>query len=445
MIVKFHHPPVPNSTNPFNNFDPSNPKHYPTGPGIYIYGLRLEIEINGKTKKKFVPIYVGETDNLERRLSNEHYKKIAKGNGNKELWDFSLPIFSPYYIYCLYSDMLYYDIHNNIKSGKGKIKEPPEHIKKLSQINKVIYFQNSNYFRQKFGLDSLEKVDRNYYQACDYLKSLSAELPSSLADDALALSNKILKTLTQFKADFYFIFATDKDVMNSKKNFSFQKLSDRLSIEVASKKALKTIGICTTADSERGEQINSSIDLSIVQDDLINLGGHNYGYPNYNNPLSINIEAINYKYYKEFMKTVKQNIIKTNFIQDIGKLIKANREIVTQVWKRDEDRASIYFGNLYINTDNPGITFCLMIDLNLNELWNEYKKLPGEKKFDVDFTDNDKMMEGFLDSKAYLIIEHLKRFNGVADNYSEIAKMVDGTIGNYDDSRGSMLGKVYGV
>ena len=282
MIVKFHHAP-----NGFKGFIPSKENHFSAlskVPGIYIYGLRLEIEINGKTEKKFVPICVGETDNLERRLFKEHYKKIAKDNGNKELWDFSLPVFSPYYIYCLYSDMLYYDIHNNIKSGTGKIKETPQHLKKLSQINKLIYFQNSNYFHQKLGLNSILKVDRNYSNSFDYLRTLSAELPSSQANDALALSKKILNTLAQFKANFYFIYATDKDVKNGEEGFSFNKISDRHNIEIATKNALKTIGIFTTADSRRGKYVSATIDLTAVQNELINVR-----HDEYDKPLIINI------------------------------------------------------------------------------------------------------------------------------------------------------------
>ncbi len=63
MRVVFHHPPT-NSQNPFNDFVPSNIDHYPNCSGIYIYGLKLVVD----GVKKFVPMYVGISDNLQKRL-----------------------------------------------------------------------------------------------------------------------------------------------------------------------------------------------------------------------------------------------------------------------------------------------------------------------------------------------------------------------------------------
>ena len=101
MILK--QPPVFDSTgklsqNPFVDFDPKNPNHYPKGAGVYIYGIRVVIE----GEMKFVPICVGETVNLRIRLFEDHFVgKYLKNLENltalkpksikekKELWDFS--------------------------------------------------------------------------------------------------------------------------------------------------------------------------------------------------------------------------------------------------------------------------------------------------------------------------------------------------------------------
>jgi hypothetical protein len=57
------------SKNPFIDFNPSNPNHYPQGAGVYISGIRVVIdgEIN------FVPICVGETKDLKKRLFEDHF------------------------------------------------------------------------------------------------------------------------------------------------------------------------------------------------------------------------------------------------------------------------------------------------------------------------------------------------------------------------------------
>ena len=91
MTVTFKHPPVPTlenpdvlSLDPFNEFNPANELHYPTKAGVYIYGLRVEVEGQGR---KFVPLCVGEAGDLRERLFKDHYCTLkTNGNNHKELF-----------------------------------------------------------------------------------------------------------------------------------------------------------------------------------------------------------------------------------------------------------------------------------------------------------------------------------------------------------------------
>ena len=74
MRVTFQHPPVPinpktGKLDPFKDFQPKNPAHYPHSSqnGIYIWGLKMKFG----DVQKFVPIYVG-IGELYKRLYDTH-------------------------------------------------------------------------------------------------------------------------------------------------------------------------------------------------------------------------------------------------------------------------------------------------------------------------------------------------------------------------------------
>ena len=126
MRVVFNHPPT-GSANPFNDFRPTNPTHYPNSSGIYIYGLKLNIKIGHDIINKFVPIYIGTAKNLRDRLfvgsketkghfKEESYYPSLKGwsKSLKEIFDFSFDTFSLDDIKARYKDMLEYDEFNDI-------------------------------------------------------------------------------------------------------------------------------------------------------------------------------------------------------------------------------------------------------------------------------------------------------------------------------------------
>ena len=86
------------------------------------------------------------------------------------------------------------------------------------------------------------------------------------------MKTDIILTKEMFVNNFYFIFATDDNIIKTN-DFSLNENSNRLSVEKTTKNILENINIFTTADSRRGSIIPLSLDLSCIQNDLINLTG----------------------------------------------------------------------------------------------------------------------------------------------------------------------------
>jgi hypothetical protein len=135
MKETFKHPPTLGSTKPFEEFDPSNPDHYPDGVGVYIYGLRLDIEGLGK---KFVPLCVGETSTLKKRLFNEHYNSLkTNGNNGKEIFNW-YDAKNLKKVQSVYTDM------KNYKESK---------VQHNSRLDNLIWYNHPTFFDLKLSLN----------------------------------------------------------------------------------------------------------------------------------------------------------------------------------------------------------------------------------------------------------------------------------------------------
>lgn len=265
MNIQFQHP-----SNGFINFNPSDVNHYSNLnlPGVYIYGLRLEFIINGKLKRKFVPMAVGETDNLKRRLFSEHYSLLStNGNSSKEIFNWAS-------IRCLNDLIEVYTDMSNYKQSKTAHN---------STLKNLIWYNDSVFFDNKLNL-SLYKS--KYISGTGVLKSIgqNGDLDSIFYNnirlyEALKMKTDIILTKEMYVNNFYFIYATDSNIIE-RDNFSLNLSINRLSVEKTIKKLLTNINIFTTADSRRGSIIPLSFDLSCIQNDLINLTGKSF-----NNPL----------------------------------------------------------------------------------------------------------------------------------------------------------------
>jgi len=262
MILK--HPPVLDSKgslsqNPFVDFDPKNLNHYPKGPGVYIYGIRVVIE----GEMKFVPICIGETLNLRNRLFKDHFVgkylknlenltalKPTSIKENKELWDFSKKSMSILEITKLYCDLRMYTVVNT-----GNKRTTREHMLKLNQLKALIYFQNENFFHANYG--NIHQVQH---------KNISASEACNLFPKS---NHQISTTLRNFVDKFYFVYSDEID----SKIADLSNRKDRLNIEVKLNQSLiDQFGIYTTADRKRkGREFFVEFDFSLISNQMVNL------------------------------------------------------------------------------------------------------------------------------------------------------------------------------
>lgn len=326
MNVTFHHPPALNaagalSANPFVDFDPINPAHYPNGTGLYIYGLRLNIEgeeeqlrpasykpnlkisHENKDQWKFVPLYTGiaHQNNLSQRLSTHYVQERANGISKVAMFDFSLDKFNYGDIISRYADMGYYDLFLGTQN-------------KLESINKIrhlVWFQNLVFYWKRFGVipnfPVIIPINANQFESIRPGGSIDIDiLPPYpfIINDVNSCRDKVITTKARFDDHFYFVYAKFKDgngnIINEEPDITDWEehdLGQRLTtniisyetflngIEHATKKALKRISINTTANSNQLTLQQIDIDLSQIQGELINLV--NSLFTPYINPLVI--------------------------------------------------------------------------------------------------------------------------------------------------------------
>lgn len=282
MQVTFNHPPTE-----FNGFDPKNKAHWNflnEKKGIYIHGIRLDIE----GKKRFVPICVGE-GNLRDRLKNYHYGRVQKDSSRKELWDFPNQRYSLSDITNRYNDISLYDFWTNRGGWSRNQRTTQPFMAKLNTLNYLIFFQNKNFFNHHvsghfhhLSTSSIRNGDINF------MKTTFSASPKV---------HKIQPTQDNFRDNFYFVYAEyNNEYITEISDNYFQKddagkiiynPANARNIETATKNTLSGIGIHTTAKSN-GNANGIHINLSKVQNELINIGNHPYNTNGqYNQPLII--------------------------------------------------------------------------------------------------------------------------------------------------------------
>lgn len=283
MTITFHHPPT-GTVNPLIDFEPWNTKHYPNNDevGVYICGLRAKVA----GELKFIPIVVGE-GNLYDALCKRHYDgKYVKAFNNltntpknisekKEIWDFSKWRYELVDLLDIYTDMDFYDgLPRNNRNNLTFLTQ-------IASLKSLLYFQNNQFYNFRFGFTETqadiradeavfllgEKCENQAYANCKYL--------------IRANTTNLILTLKNFTENFYFVYAVEPTL-----NLPNQKdaRANRLAAEIATKSALKRIGIKTTADSNRKGNIdvNLEIDLSLVQNELVNISNHPFNDTNGN-------------------------------------------------------------------------------------------------------------------------------------------------------------------
>jgi hypothetical protein len=270
MKVTFQHPQT-GTNNPLLDFQPSNPDHYrfENELGVYIYGLRAMV--NGVFK--FIPLVVGQGQ-LHERLYVDHYmgkfanplaillgSKILCSGDAKELWDFSNSFLTIQDLKKIYEDIKVYD------SALGKRNK----LELVVKLKHLVFFQNSNFFHLKHDAKLLTNQNNiKTEQSVEYLINMINKGFTENTDDIIQHISKILLSLNCFRDRFYFVYASKRE------GSDLSDEQERESIEKATKKHLKSINLYTTADARKGKEISIQIDLTKIQNELVNVGNHSY-------------------------------------------------------------------------------------------------------------------------------------------------------------------------
>lgn len=241
-VINFQVPVLANPANPNSLPDFAL---IPAISGIYIYGIKKD--------GVFYPFYIGETDNLKKRL-NEHYtnNRTANGlrgigNGIKELFDLQKLITNPDYFY---------------KTT-------------LHQYNFAILRGSSDNRSHKFPLYSLLKNDLVFWQCRSFMRYYYKEVCTIIPRDnhnqiqALAeyafrdalypnitpLAPRLANSKDLIRDNFYFIYSTLESLKNVRQGF-----------EAATKWHLKNeFSLFTCGDITGGTDIYYSLEENIPQ------------------------------------------------------------------------------------------------------------------------------------------------------------------------------------
>lgn len=265
MPIIFEKPPT-GTPNPFIDFQPGNRHHYPNGvSGVYIWGLKIPIDGD----IKFVPIYVGIAEDLGARLWTHYCNNRSGGNWNWYVFDYAA-VYSIQDVQVLYCSIQVADE----STRKRKVKR----VAAVSFLEKLIWFNDSGFFNNKFGVTCSNYVSHSGVLASilpkgdlDNIGNIHFDIKKQC--DSLKASIKNAKKL--FNNHFYFLFHQ----MDLSKNPWIRKDKTEVvkglarNIEGATKKKLATRGIHTGSDAKKhfdNTELNKiEIDLSSVDDVLV--------------------------------------------------------------------------------------------------------------------------------------------------------------------------------
>lgn len=269
-----------------NGFNPTIAKDFdliPNEPGVYVYGVNLLCHNDGSLNHKFMPLYIGISDNLRNRLKN-HYKGLtSKGNGKKEIFNLSHIQCNRNNIVSIYSDMQAYDNHRGLHPNRFC-------------LDSLIWFNDSSFFAEKLKLPkgSSKYIPNSGVQSSikvgGDLDTIQRIFPNGRVN---SLKDSIVNTKSIYETQFYFFFVKLSDVYPTisnnhslySKEYRWKTVGKRDNgmyvaeiIEHTTKEKLKSIKIYTTAEAQRHIE-KMDIDLSLVQNELINMTGNPFQPP----------------------------------------------------------------------------------------------------------------------------------------------------------------------
>lgn len=259
-------------------FDAKYLKTLPKVPGVYVYGIK--VNINGTDK--FMPLYVGIRNDIKSRLTYHYKQNGISGNGKKELFDLT-SIRSIADIIKIYKDMSDYDS----KSGLNPLR---------IGISSLVWFNNPVYFDSKLKLPEGTSKYRSGEGHQSSIKN-GGDLDLIDTNNSANLKSQIQGVKNLYTDKFYYAFITlDSIVAEILKDPNHPQFEDAVNynknkkytinrkngpgkdlcelIENTLKNRLSSIGINTSAKSTgKMLPIDDAFDLSCIQNDLINLTG----------------------------------------------------------------------------------------------------------------------------------------------------------------------------
>lgn len=196
----------------------------------------------------------------------KHYKdNKSTGRSTQSKLDFSQSSFSKEEIIERMDDAKIYDVWDkNIH---------PDKYLYIQSLRHLIYFQDLRYYFAKYRNCLQYKID---YSDLRFIEETGlAGVFCGQVSQITALKDKIEWTKAKFDEDFYYVYArfdehiTGENVPNNPTDLELKHFLEKL--EYATKHALHEIGIYTTAGEERIANKATIIDISEINNCLINL------------------------------------------------------------------------------------------------------------------------------------------------------------------------------
>jgi hypothetical protein len=175
----------------------------------------------------------------------------------------------------IYKDI---DLYDKYLGKRGK-------LSLVALLHNLIFFQNSDFFHLKHSISPLGgNVNVKTEESIGYLIDIIVKGYTTNNKNISVHASRILLTLGNFRDKFYYVYASAKN--NPETDFADKGVLH--SIEKQTKEKLKKINIHTSAGEMAGTIKDSiEIDLSGIQNELVNIGEHDFNNPNgnYKNPL----------------------------------------------------------------------------------------------------------------------------------------------------------------
>ncbi len=270
-------------------FDPKHFNSIPDEPGVYIVGVKIEVNdpaqkfdkksnpvLQTNKIEKFCPLIVGETKNLRNRITAHWSGKGSSSlNGYKELFDLNL---SPNKFY---DDIQYFD-ENYIMSHNTT-----DNVHKLNVFkyikgslnNSLIWFPDPNFFDNYLSTPRARKRSNYPDGNFGHLTNICGKkcLYGDTNADAVLLKNLIDSVKNKISVRFFYVYANcdiDFSINNNRKNVeAYTKYKMNEILRISTYAGINGTGNSIWRNLLFGKPTGIDVDLTAIKDDLVNMTG----------------------------------------------------------------------------------------------------------------------------------------------------------------------------